>query len=927
MSLRYLLFLFIFSSGMNVFGQVPTMDCPSTTSYLATSGACGEVITYSVPTCNSNCTDATISQTDVTGLSSGDFFPIGSTTLEYTITGPGGNSSCTFDIIVKDVTAPVITCPSTQDLYMDSNCEAVLPDYTGLASISDECDPALVVITQSPANGTLISTTGAQTITLQAEDTAKNISFCTFTVQVSDTISPSVSCPGDQTVSATTGCDAILGDYTGIIVTSDNCTGAPVVTQSPAAGTSITTSQVVTITSTDESGNSSSCSFLVIVDDVIAPTITCAPDTTLGVDGSCDYVLGDFTSLVTATDNCDPSPTINQIPAPGTIISGTGSQFISFSVVDVASNTSFCSFTLTLVDTTGPTITCPTGISEYIDGGCSFSLGDYTSLATATDNCSGAVFLSQSPIPGTIVNGSDSPVEITITAQDGIGNLSNCTFEVTLLDTINPSIVQCANDTIVAADANCEYLVGDFSGMISGTDNCSGTFTVTQSLAPGSSLLAGGPYPITMYLADEGGNLDSCTFNITVNDVTSPTLDCPLNPDVPASPSCAYIVPSYDTVLNITDNCSGFTFTQSVAAGTLITGIGTQQTVNIFVTDVEGNNNSCSFTFTVVDTTRPDITCPVDQALDINGLCQYTIPDFTGSALVADFCDPSPTISQNIGVGVVTDGINTIILTALDASGNTATCSFTISPNDTVAPTITCPGNISSCDDIITYTSPVGSDNCTTVTTTQTDATGLSSGDSFPVGISTIEFTATDLVGNTAICSFDVTVYEPVSLDAGTSTTIDEGDSLTIDATISNATSIIWSPNYNIDSINVQNPTVSPGVTTFYTVSAVSPDGCMASDSVFIIVNTVNELVINNFFSPNGDGSNETWNVNKPALISGCWVVIYNRWGRKVWESNSYDNDWDGTNISGEPLPEGTYYYVISCGSGEPTKGSVLLMR
>lgn len=927
MKLHYYLILFFVTWSSFALAQAPTMNCPSTTNVNADAGICGTTVTYAAPTCATNCTGATITQTDATGLTSGDFFPVGTTTLEYTISSGGGSNTCTFDVIVTDVTAPEVTCPGDQTVYSDVICKALVPDFLPLITMTEECSSADVIILQVPAAGTDVSLLSSQLITITATDTSKNAGTCTFTLFISDTISPSLTCPGDQNVSATSGCDAILGDYTGSVTSADNCDASPVITQSPTVGTTITSSETVTVTSTDASGNSTSCSFLVVVDDAIPPTITCPGDMTLYVDDNCDYLVDDFTSLVTISDNCDPNPTIQQIPSAGSTISGTGSQFISFSVTDVSSNTSFCSFVLTLEDTTGPDITCSPDLDVYLDNSCNYDLIDYTSLITATDNCGGAVFLSQSPASGTTVNGTDSPVAITITAQDGLGNLSDCTFNLNLLDTITPSIVQCVNDTIIEADANCEYVIGDFTGLISGTDNCSSTFTITQSLTQGSTLLAGGPYPMTLYLADGGGNVDSCTFNIDVNDITPPTLVCPTNPDVPANGSCSYTVPSYDTVLNITDNCSGFTFTQSVAAGTIINGIGTQQSIDLSVLDVAGNSTSCSFTITVVDTTRPDLTCPPDQSIDLNGLCQYTIPDFTSSALVSDLCDASPSVSQNIGVGVTTDGIQTIVLTASDVSGNEATCSFTLSPNDTVNPEIACPSNISSCSDVISYSAPSGTDDCTTVTTAQTDASGLSSGSTFPVGVTSLEYTATDLVGNTATCTFDVTVYEPVTVSPGTSTTIEEGDSLTIDAVITNASSIEWSPDYNMDSTDVQNPTVAPGVTTFYSVYAESADGCSASDSVFIIVNTIDNLVINNFFSPNGDQSNETWNVNKPALISGCWVNIYNRWGKKVWESNSYDNDWDGTNTAGDPLPEGTYFYVISCATGEPTKGSVLLMR
>jgi len=927
MRLSYYVSILLFFGSSQLFGQAPTLNCTADVNENADAGICGTNVTYTIPTCADNCSGTTVSQTDATGLTSGDFFPVGTTTLEYTVSSMNGSNTCSFDVTVWDVTPPAITCPNDETIYSNNLCKAFVPDYSSSVIITEECDLAGVIFNQVPSAGTNISGLSTQVITLSVTDTSKNESTCTFTLTISDTISPSLSCPVDQNVSPTTGCEATLGNYTGVAITSDNCTANPIVTQNPNPGTSISSSQLVTLTSTDDAGNSTSCSFTVIVDDVTAPDITCPNDQTDYVNSSCDFIVPDYSGLLTITDNCDQSPTIQQIPSAGATINGTGSQFISFSVTDIANNVSFCSFTLTLEDTLGPNLTCPSDFDVYLDNNCEYTLLDYSSLVTAADNCTGAAFLSQQPTIGTTITPPDSPIEILITGQDILGNTSSCSFKLTLVDTIAPSIVQCLNDTIIEADLNCRYIIGDFTSLVDGTDNCSSSFTITQSLTVGDTLLAGGPYPAVVFLTDDQGNVDSCNFTIEVKDITPPALTCPLNPSVPANSSCAYTIPAYDTTLNITDNCSGFTYTQSMAAGTIISGIGTQQAISIFVNDAAGNSNSCSFTITVVDTTAPSLTCPSDQTLDINSVCQYDLIDFTGLALVSDFCDATPVLSQNPGIGVTMSGINVITISAEDASGNTSTCTFNVSPNDTVSPTIACPSNISSCNDLVSYIEPIGVDDCVSATTLQSDITGYTSGSNFPEGTTTIEYTVTDAVGNSSACSFDITIHPQVTINPGSSTTIDEGESVTIDATISNANSIEWSPDYNIDSIDIQSPTVNPGVTTYYVVQATSDSGCTAIDSLLIIVNTIDSLIVNNFFSPNGDQSNETWNVNKPALISGCWVTIYNRWGRKVWESNSYENQWNGINMNGEPLPEGTYFYVISCASGEPVKGSVLLMR
>ncbi len=99
------------------------------------------------------------------------------------------------------------------------------------------------------------------------------------------------------------------------------------------------------------------------------------------------------------------------------------------------------------------------------------------------------------------------------------------------------------------------------------------------------------------------------------------------------------------------------------------------------------------------------------------------------------------------------------------------------------------------------------------------------------------------------------------------------------------------------------------------------------------------EFIIPEAFSPNGDGSNDLFELPNLHLYPNTIVIIFNRWGAKVFESDNYQNDWQGIsqsplNVGGDELPEGTYYYLITMGgdlndgiSGEVYKGYVYLKR
>lgn len=83
---------------------------------------------------------------------------------------------------------------------------------------------------------------------------------------------------------------------------------------------------------------------------------------------------------------------------------------------------------------------------------------------------------------------------------------------------------------------------------------------------------------------------------------------------------------------------------------------------------------------------------------------------------------------------------------------------------------------------------------------------------------------------------------------------------------------------------------------------------------------------VQNILTPNGDGYNDFWKIDILNSIRPASVTIYTRSGLKVFESSNYNNDWGGTH-NGNPLPEGSYFYVIEGPRGETFKGTITLLR
>ncbi len=485
----------------------------------------------------------------------------GGTTYLVRVAGAvGAAAGNTFNLVwtFVDTTNPVITtCAPATTIAANASCQGSIPDLTTQVVASDACSG--VTITQAPTAGTLVGL-GVTPVTITVTDGAGNFSTCVANVTTTDQTNPVITqCATGPTLVANASCQALVPDLTGQVLTTDNC-GGVTVTQSPTAGSAIGLGTTpVLLTATDAAGNFTTCSTSITVVDQTGPSISlCAANQNLTANSSCQALVPSMTAQVIATDSCS-GVTVTQSPLAGTTI-GLGPTTVTFTVSDGAGNTSTCQATLTVLDTTPPSLTCPPPQTLSAGTGCQVGLPDLTSLATATD-CNGTT-LTQAPVAGTLLGLGTTTV--TITATDNASNPSNCTVVVTVVDTTPPVITTCASPASVQADSTCQGTIPDLRGQIVATDACSGV-TVTQLPARGS--LAGlGSFPVQFTVTDAAGNPSTCSTFVTVfspdgdGDGTVDCQDgCPTDPNKIAPGTCGCFVPETDTdadgVADCLDNC------------------------------------------------------------------------------------------------------------------------------------------------------------------------------------------------------------------------------------------------------------------------------------------------------------------------------------------------------------------------------------
>ena len=165
-----------------------------------------------------------------------------------------------------------------------------------------------------------------------------------------------------------------------------------------------------------------------------------------------------------------------------------------------------------------------------------------------------------------------------------------------------------------------------------------------------------------------------------------------------------------------------------------------------------------------------------------------------------------------------------------------------------------------------------------------------------------------------------------VSVQAGPNKDIMEGDQVTLEGQANGNYSVVWTPTQGLSYVggDTLRPVASPTFTTVYTLRA-KAGACTDSSQVTVTVRP--RLRIPTAISPNGDGLDDTWQIDHLSDYPTNRVLVFNRWGSKIFETTGYGqgSEWNGT-VSGQTVPIGTYYYIITLGNGKSYSGPLTVV-
>jgi len=753
----------------------PSFVSPFVDTYYEVAGTqCGNYVQYQVPTGVDDCSPFVI-VTRTSGLPSGSFFPVGTSTVTHRLTDGFGNyRDVTTTIYVRDTTAPVALNVSP-DVLLNAEAGTCAAHWNIFpVSGTDNCQGTVLPTTYwSGLNtGDTLFGVGTTQFTYVFADSSHNTTTRQFNITVRDMQAPTITCPANQTYYIK-GSDTSALTFYNYPTASDNCNNSYLrptfVSGFGQFGVHPlgVTNEVYSVT--DNAGNTSTCSFGIIVTDSIRPVITCPDPLYFTTDLNLPYTHITYPTP-TATDNLAGNITIAHLSGK---LSGDTASIGTYTSVwtatDIYGNVGSCPVKITVSDREGPIITCPNNVVRSNDPGLCTATVNFT-LAPAPDN--DGLFYNPVFAYG-LPSGSAFPygtTNVVYTVADAQGNKSYCSFNVTVQDTIKPVFTTpCPHDTTLNFLPN--VCVGQtLVPVLTGTDNS--CFAPTIGLVTGS---ASGYYDLgtttqTYQIRDNAGNINTCTYYVTVVDNNNLTVTCPSNFSVPNDPGqcTAYITQLGQVQINpfYSSACmqSGYTTTVNPYFP-----VGTTQLT--FRATANGHLAQCSYNITVYDNEVPHITTPGNITVDVD----------------AGNCDKVINFTTPVGSDNCTNGLGTYLISGLasgsqfpigttietyvvsDLVGYTDTARFTITVRDTVKPSIAPHTNVTAstsdmCGTVVTFTAPVGTDNSSCATTTL--VAGLPSGDLFPVGTTNQIYVVSDAAGNTDTCKFDVVVSPIYPLQA-----------------------------------------------------------------------------------------------------------------------------------------------------------------
>ena len=933
----------------------PVNDAPTITSTAVTEATEDVAYTYEITTEDIDGDLVTVSATGLpswltlTDNTLSGTPTEGETGSEITITatddGEGAlTATQTFTIVVTPVNdAPTITSTAVTEATEDVayTYEITTEDIDGdLVTVSATGLPSWLTLTDNTLSGTPTEGEIGSEITITATDDGDGTLTATQTFTI--VVTPVNDAPTITSTAVTEATEDVA--YTYEITTEDidgdlvtvSATGLPswlTLTDNTLSGTP-TEGEIgseITITATDDGEGALTATqiFTIVVTPVNDAPVAVADTATVLEDAATTSI--DVLANDTSEEEGTLILTLVSTPGTGTVsinLDGVsvdytpsadfnGTEVITYTVSDGTDTvTGTLTVTVTPVNDAPEAIADTATVSEdsattsidVIANDTDVDLGNILSLTTVSTPGTGTVSINLDGVsvdytPSADFNGTEV---ITYTVSDGTDTATG-TLTVTVTP-VNDAPVAVADTATVLEDAattSIDVIANDtdvdLGNILSLTTvSTPGTGTVSISLDGVSvdytpSADFNGTEVIT-YTVSDGTDTATGTLTVTVR----PVNDAPVAVADTATVLEDSATTSIDVIANDTDvdlgNILSLTTVSTPGTGTVSINL---DGVSVDYTSSADFNGTEVITYTVsdgTDTATGTLTVTVTPVND----APEAIAD---TATVSE--DSATTSIDVIANDTDVDLGNILSLTTVSTPG-TGTVSINL---DGVSVDYTPSADFNGTE-VITYTVSDGTDTATgtlTVTVTPVNDAPIAVEDTASVLENAIMI-STDVISNDIDVDGDILLLSAISY-SGLGTVIVNVDEITID----------YTPAPNFIGTEVINYSVTDGVLSsegVLNINVITPEEIQI---------TKPELNIPKFFTPNGDGINDTWNIkwNNISNYKIIEVNIYNRYGKILKKINSFDNGWDGT-YNGKLMPPNDYWVAIKLVPMNETKRIII---
>ena len=426
----------------------------------------------------------------------------------------------------------------------------------------------------------------------------------------------------------------------------------------------------------DGTGNLAQCSFDVIINDNINPTIQ-VQNITVQLDQNGQTVITPEEIDNGSFDNC--SITSRSLDKTLFTCSDVGQNTVTLTVFDGSGNWSSAQAIVTVEELENP-VAIGQNMTVQLDQNGQVTIAAEDVNNGSSDNCS----IASMTISQATFTCNDIGVNtITLSVYDASGNVGTTQVNITVEDVQDPIAI--GQDIIVSLDEFGQITITAEDVNNGSSDNCSiASLSINQTTFTCDDV---GPNTVILLVEDTSGNTDSVAVIVTVSaeDSTAPTIDAMSNQTVAANTDCEGILPDYTSLAVVADNCdTTLSVTQNPVAGSSFTG---SVLVTITVTDSSSNSASTDFTVSAEDSTAPTvITQNIVVSLDISGQIIITPEDIDNGSY--DNCGVASMSLDESTFTCADIGANTVVLTVVDINGNFASQQATVTVLDTMNPIV-----------------------------------------------------------------------------------------------------------------------------------------------------------------------------------------------------------------------------------------------